>query len=212
VCNNAAGKSPWLPLPALGCSSAKPTSASAASRLPQNMSWHQQHRAPGTAAISVVPAEDVGLGACSPAGVCSHLQASPHITSGAAPRQAAGPGSRLDWRQQLPANTKNAQASEIWRMSTYCKKPHSSLFSHLPSPVHKRVCVPGIANEGRAERGSPSAEQWEGSRQSRGVRSPHRLQQELVKQLPWLPPKAKGSHPTPASPVWPETSAQRVSP
>lgn len=106
----------------------------------------------GTAAISAIPAEDAGLGECFSAGVCSCLQVPPHITGGAAPGQAAGPGSCLGRGQQLPADTKNAQASEIWRMSTCCEKPRSLLFPHSPSSLAQS----GLILSGLLMKGGPS--------------------------------------------------------
>ena len=147
VCNNTLEKSPWLSLPALGCSSAKPTSP------PKHIltSVSSPGSCPGHSSHLSRPCRGRGArGALS----CWGLQQDPpHIAGGAAPRRAASPRSCLGQGQQLPADTENAQASELWRMSTYCEKPHSLLFPHLPSSlVRKWARFTGIANEGRVER------------------------------------------------------------
>lgn len=120
------------------------------------------------------------------------------------------------WPQVLLGLDQKCAAVEIWRTSPCCKKPRSALFPYLPaSPVQKQAHFIRIANERRAECAAApllSSGRWAGRA---GASSPtmagRNWQHGTVKQLPWLPPKTKDSHPTPASPAWPKTSAQQGS-
>lgn len=133
------------------------------------------------------------------AAICESLHTS------LAPRQAAGPGSCLKQGQHLPANTDNMQASETWRMSTYCEKPRSLLFPHLPSsPFQNQACCTRIANAGGDKCvGAPLLSSG-GAAGRDGVHALHIMLGRdqpcgMGKHLPWLSPKAKGYHPAIAS-------------